>query len=64
MKQQIEARLAALKQEYTSGQNVLADLHKKEDEVRTTLMRISGAIQVLEEMLGDGGEQGAQGRSS
>ena len=30
---------------------VMADLQKKEDDLRTTLMRISGAIQVLEELL-------------
>ena len=30
----------------------MADLQKKQDELRATLLRISGAIQVLEELLG------------
>jgi predicted nucleic acid-binding Zn-ribbon protein len=51
MKKQLEARLEALKAEFESGKNVLADLDKKSREVETTLMRISGAIQVIEELL-------------
>ena len=51
MKKQLEARLEALKTEFESGKNVLADLDKKSREVETTLMRISGAIQVIEELL-------------
>ena len=51
MKTQIEARLQELRDEYTAGVGVMNDLQKKQDELRTTLMRISGAIQVLEEVL-------------
>lgn len=51
MNQHIEQRLADLRQEYESGQKVLAELQQKQDQVRATLMRISGAIQVLEELL-------------
>jgi predicted nuclease with TOPRIM domain len=51
MKQQLEKRLAALKAEYESGQKMLADLEKKHGELEATLLRISGAIQVIEEML-------------
>lgn len=51
MKDQLEARLAELRSEYDAGRGVMADLQKKQDELRTTLMRISGAIQVLEELL-------------
>jgi hypothetical protein len=51
MKDQLEARLAELRSEYDAGLGVMADLQKKQDELRTTLMRISGAIQVLEEVL-------------
>lgn len=51
MKAQLEARLAELRSEYDAGLGVMADLQKKEDELRATLMRISGAIQVLEEIL-------------
>lgn len=51
MKSQLEARLAELRSEYDAGLGVMADLQKKEEDLRTTLMRISGAIQVLEEIL-------------
>jgi hypothetical protein len=51
MKQQIEQRLQQLKTEYESGQKVLADLEIKQANVRDTLLRIAGAIQVLEEEL-------------
>lgn len=51
MKSQIETRLQELRTEYETGVGVMNDLQKKQDELRTTLMRISGAIQVLEEIL-------------
>lgn len=51
MKQQLEQRLAELKSEFASGQKVLADLEAKQVNVRETLLRIQGAIQVLEEEL-------------
>ncbi|GAA5787147.1 hypothetical protein GCM10007860_33680 [Chitiniphilus shinanonensis] len=55
MKSQIEARLATLRGELESGQQVLADLEQRHAEVTHTMQRISGAIQVLEELLaGDG----------
>ncbi len=51
MKEQLERRLAELKAEYEAGQKMLADLEKKRSELQATLLRISGAIQVIEEML-------------
>ena len=51
MKDQLERRLAALRQEYESGQRALADLERKQSTLRDTLLRISGGIQVLEEEL-------------
>jgi uncharacterized coiled-coil protein SlyX len=51
MKQQLQERLNDLKQEFASGQQVLADLQAKQAEVQNTLLRIQGAIQVLEEVL-------------
>ncbi|MEH2168006.1 MAG: hypothetical protein V7K41_15280 [Nostoc sp.] len=50
MKQQIENRLQSLKTEFAEGQQVLADLEAKQASIRDTLLRISGAIQVLEEL--------------
>lgn len=51
MQQQLEQRLSELKTEYQTGQKMLADLEVRQAELRQTLLRISGAIQVLEEML-------------
>lgn len=51
MKPMIETRLEELRREYEAGAGVMNELQKKQDELRTTLMRISGAIQVLEELL-------------
>ncbi len=51
MQEQLKKRLDDLKQEYEQGQRMLAELESKEANLRSTLLRISGAIQVLEEML-------------
>jgi hypothetical protein len=47
----LEGRLGELKAEFQSGQKMLADLEAKAANLRETLLRISGAIQVLEELL-------------
>ncbi|MDJ0632604.1 MAG: hypothetical protein QNJ34_05375 [Xenococcaceae cyanobacterium MO_188.B29] len=49
MKEQLEKRLAELKAEFESGQKVMAELETKQANLRDTLLRISGAIQILEE---------------
>lgn len=51
MRQQVEHRLHELKAEWASGQQMLADLEAQQTNLRNTLLRISGAIQVLEELL-------------
>ncbi len=51
MRTQLEARLQQLKAEYEAGKKALADLEAKEANLRETMLRISGAIQVLEEEL-------------
>ncbi len=53
MKQQLEQRLQSLKAEFESGQKMLAELKAKQTNLRETLLRISGAIQVLEELLAE-----------
>ncbi len=49
---QLQARLAELKKEYQFGDARLRELMQTETTLRETLLRISGAIQVLEELLG------------
>jgi predicted nuclease with TOPRIM domain len=51
MKQQLEQRIKELKAEFAAGQRMMADLETKQAHLRETLLRISGAIQVLEELL-------------
>jgi chromosome segregation ATPase len=51
MKEQLEKRLAQLKAEFESGQRVMVELEAKQTNLRDTLLRISGAIQILEEEL-------------
>ncbi|MEQ9623943.1 hypothetical protein [Coleofasciculus chthonoplastes] len=51
MRKQIEERLEQLKREFASGQKLLTELEAKQKEVQYTLLRLHGAIQVLEEEL-------------
>jgi len=51
MKPQINKRLQELRTEFADGQKMLAGLEAEAAELRQTMMRISGAIQVLEELL-------------
>jgi predicted nuclease with TOPRIM domain len=52
MEQQLRDRLEQLKTEFASGQQRLEELEGEANRLRQTLLRISGAIQVLEEELG------------
>ncbi|WP_043996811.1 hypothetical protein, partial [Microcystis aeruginosa] len=52
-----QERIQQLKAEYESGQKMLADLETQESNLRTTMLRISGAIQVLEELLAKAEEE-------
>ena len=51
MREQLEQRVSELKAEQEKGQQMLAELEGKAAELRQTLLRISGAIQVIEELL-------------
>jgi septal ring factor EnvC (AmiA/AmiB activator) len=51
LKQQLEQRLKELRAEYESGQKALAELESKQTSLRSTLLRINSAIQILEEEL-------------
>ena len=55
MRELLEKRLAELKTEYEQGEKMLSDLDARREQVRQTLLRISGAVQILEEMLKEEG---------
>lgn len=51
MREQLERRLQQLKDEYAQGEKTLEDLQAKTAGVQRVMLRLSGAIQVLEEEL-------------
>jgi len=60
MKAQLEQRLVELRAEYESGQKILKDieiklveLENRKKNLNETLLRISGAVELLEEVLGE-----------
>ena len=53
MREQLENRLRELRTEFEVGQKVMAELEIRQANLRSTLLRIGGAMQVLEEMLGE-----------
>jgi len=53
MRERLEQRLAELRTDFERGQQTLDQLETQATTVRQTLLRISGAIQVLEEELND-----------
>ncbi len=55
----MDARLEELRAELQKGQQRMAMLERERGELRDTLLRISGAIQVLEELVARRGERDA-----
>ena len=51
MREQLQIRLETLKREFETGQARLREVEAQQAHLRETLLRISGAIQVLEEEL-------------
>ena len=51
MEDKLQSRLESLKREFETGQARLRELEMQQVNLRETLLRISGAIQVLEELL-------------
>lgn len=50
MKNLHEERLNSLKSEYASGQKMLAELESRRAQLTQTLLRIEGAMHVLQEL--------------
>jgi predicted nuclease with TOPRIM domain len=54
MKQEtLQHRLEALRAEFEKGQKQLRDLHSQQISLQETMLRIQGAMQVLEEVLAE-----------
>ena len=51
MRELAEKRIGELKDEQSKGQQMLAELDGRTADLRQTLLRIGGAIQILEELL-------------
>ena len=58
MQQQIQARLEELKKELETGQAQLQQVEMQRTYLHETVLRISGAVQVLEELLREGQSAG------
>jgi hypothetical protein len=50
MTERIQQRIEQLRQELESGQRLLSELDLRRADVRDSLLRVSGAIQALEEL--------------
>jgi hypothetical protein len=46
----MQARLAELREELSAGERALAELDERREHLVTSMLRISGAVQVLEEL--------------
>ena len=65
MGDQMTERLNELRAEYEAGQKALVELQSKQDDLQNnTLLRISSAIQVLEDQLKTVEAEGSGARSS
>ena len=55
MESKLRHRLTELRAEYDKGQQTLHELESQAANLRATLLRISGAVQVLQEALDEPG---------
>ena len=62
--EQLRARLAELQRELELGERRLQQLELEKVQVRDTLLRISGAMQLLQELLGESPAAGSGGDNS
>jgi prefoldin subunit 5 len=60
----MQQRLTELRAEYARGERQLAALDQQRQTLRDTLLRISGAIQVLEELQAAQGAEASQPQPS
>jgi chromosome segregation ATPase len=60
MSNHLEERLSQLKSQFSSGQKELEKMQQKQNELQITLLKISGAVQVLEEEITKEKQSGSQ----
>jgi hypothetical protein len=60
MREAMERRITELREEFEAGRRLQAELQARHDELGRTLLRISGAIQVLGETLAEADAQPAE----
>jgi len=60
MTESLEERLRALESEFETGKKMLAEVEAREASLKATLLRISGAIQVLREFVPESGRDPAE----
>ena len=51
MRDHIKKRLQDLREEFAAGQKMMTELDAQQTHLRSSLLRLSGAIQVLEELI-------------
>ncbi len=56
----MEQRLQELREQFELGQQQLAQLDLRRGELRDNLLRLSGAVQVLEELVAQNGHQSVE----
>jgi hypothetical protein len=61
MREQMQSRLDTLRSELETGEAEYQQLQARETHLRETLLRISGAVQVLEELLSNEQRLGQDG---
>jgi hypothetical protein len=54
VREQVQSRFAELSRELEKGQVELQSIDRQQAYLRETLLRVSGAVQVVEELLADG----------
>lgn len=59
--EEMQARLGALRRELETGKAELQNLERRQHYLRETTLRITGAIQILEEFLVEGETAGRNG---
>lgn len=61
MRERLEQRLSELGSEFETGRKMLEEMEIKQAEIQKTLLRISGAMQVIQELLEGEAEPGPDG---